>query len=428
MSADCTDYVPSDPDEWQQARALRCFTRFAPVLLLGTLLGCAAIVLYLWPVTRGSLLVICFNSGLALCAALWLAWHAQGRRHTGAVAHDFSLVRRWLRLSSLAIGAFWAVTSLALLPADSPLHQGLVAFILAAVTALWLPLFALDRVTLVTLAAPVLLPMAFSLLSSPTAGPSTTMGSTLLLLFAAIVAAARSLERMLEADSASQRTLYHKATHDCLVGLINHAEFDRYVNSLETRRPGACAVVFVDLDHFKQVNDTAGHAAGDRALQEVAMILREQKRKADVAARVGGDEFAILMELCSDHEAMRVAEAVLTRVNELELHSGAQRLRVTASIGIACANSDRVSVSSVLEAADRACYAAKRAGRNRIVLATQTEPGDGVDANVTPLAALRLVRPSCGRNDRPEGYAGGDVRGIQLRVAELRMAREPCGR
>jgi diguanylate cyclase (GGDEF)-like protein len=212
------------------------------------------------------------------------------------------------------------------------------------------------------------------------------MGSLLLLQLIAFAFVAQVAKRMLDADCASQCALYQQATHDSLVGLVNHAEFRRCVSVLDSAPAGPYALVFIDLDHFKEVNDTAGHGAGDRLLAHVGTILREEKRKSDVAARVGGDEFAILMEYCNDREALRVARAVLRRINEFKLEHEGWLLHATASIGIACSGGDTLSAASafsardVLEAADQACYTAKRSGRNRIELAPQV--GDDAQHDV----------------------------------------------
>jgi diguanylate cyclase (GGDEF)-like protein len=349
--------------------------RFAPVMPLSTLAGCVAIMICLWPVMSHALLTAWFNIALLLIAVVSVTAHALHRRGAYVTVSEIGAWRRWLVLGSLAAGIFWGATSIILFPLESAVHQGFLALILAAVAVLWLPLFALEHVTLMTLAAPVLLPMAFMLLFSPSANPLAPMGSLLLLLFAAHFVVARIVRRLLDADHATHRELYHQATHDTLVGLINHAEFQRCVTVLETAPSGPYAVVFIDLDRFKDVNDTAGHVAGDRLLQQVGAVLREEKRKADVAARVGGDEFAILMELCNDREAMRVAVAVLRRINELRLSHGGQVMRVTASIGVACSTAEPIALPSVLEAADQACYLAKKSGRNRIELARPYRAG-----------------------------------------------------
>jgi diguanylate cyclase (GGDEF)-like protein len=382
MKASFTDSIVTDPDEWRRARVLRGITRFAPVIPASTFAATIAVMLCLWPVVSHALLTAWFHIALVLNAVLAVAAHAAHHRRLCVAQLDTSAWRRRLIWGSLGTGVFWAATSIVLFPLESPLHQGLLALILAVVATPWLPLLVLERVTLFTLAAPVLLPMACILLLSPTAAPLAPMGSLLLLLFAAYFIVAGTIRRLLDADYATHRELYHQATHDTLVGLLNHAEFQRCVTALESAPPGPYAVVYIDLDRFKEINDTAGHGAGDRLLQRVGAILREEKRRADVAARVGGDEFVILMGLCNDREAMRVALSVLKRIDEITLSHAGRVLSVTASIGVACSWDAPVSGRSVLEAADQACYAAKRAGRNRIELAR--EHGRGARNCVVP--------------------------------------------
>jgi diguanylate cyclase (GGDEF)-like protein len=196
------------------------------------------------------------------------------------------------------------------------------------------------------------------------------MGSLLLLLIGVFAAAAQTTSKIFFADFAARRALYHEATHDSLVGLANRAEFHRRVQTLEIMRARAYAILFIDLDHFKEVNDTAGHAAGDELLRRIGAVLRESVRTEDLAARIGGDEFAILMEDCGAPDALHVAATVLERINGFELSAAGRRRRVTASIGIACSADLCASPGKLLEAADQACYAAKRGGRNRIEIST----------------------------------------------------------
>jgi diguanylate cyclase len=180
----------------------------------------------------------------------------------------------------------------------------------------------------------------------------------------------QTTSRIFFADLAARRALYHEATHDSLVGLANRAEFHRRAQTLEIMRARSYAILCIDLDHFKEVNDSAGHAAGDALLRQIGAVLRETVRKEDLAARLGGDEFAILMEDCNVDDAMHVAAAILERINGFALSGGGKRRRVTASIGIACSADLCASPAKLLEAADQACYAAKRGGRNRIEIAT----------------------------------------------------------
>ncbi|HET8697374.1 MAG TPA: GGDEF domain-containing protein [Gammaproteobacteria bacterium] len=349
------------------AHRARDLLRFAPLVPLSTAGGCGALALCLWPVLPawwpGWL-----ASGLALAAAQWQSRRLVSRPRT---AKQIVGRRRWVQANALVSGVFWGATSVAFYPSESVGHQLLLAFVLAAIAAAWLPFYAFVRVSLPAFTVPALLPMAFDLLSSPST-PQTTMGSLLFLLIAALAGIAELMSRMLHADSAARRVLYHQATHDPLVGLVNRAEFHRRAQTLEIMRAHAYAILFIDLDHFKQVNDSLGHASGDALLQQIGAVLRRSVRKGDTAARLGGDEFAILMKDCDAAEAAAVAATIRERVAAVALDLGGRAAgpRVTASIGIACSADLCASPAALLEAADAASYRAKRAGRDRIEIAT----------------------------------------------------------
>jgi len=162
------------------------------------------------------------------------------------------------------------------------------------------------------------------------------------------------------------------ASHDELTGLVNRREFELRVGEELGARADAepSAALFIDLDRFKAVNDSSGHAAGDVLLKDIAGILLARARAHDTVARIGGDEFAVLLRGCDPRVAERIAAGICTRVAEhtLEWGSGAQaqRLSVGASIGIVAIDAAFASVKDVLEAADEACYDAKRAGRGTV--------------------------------------------------------------
>jgi diguanylate cyclase (GGDEF)-like protein len=192
------------------------------------------------------------------------------------------------------------------------------------------------------------------------------MGSLLLAAVVVLAIVTRTIHRVLRADAKARRSLYHQATHDALVGLVNRAELDRRLRLLDTTG-SQYALLFIDLDHFKEVNDNGGHAVGDELLRHVAAILREVVRRGDTAARLGGDEFAIVMRDCYAHDASRIATTILERIAGLVIPTDFGR-RVTASLGIAC-SSRRQDSTRTLAAADRACYVAKLGGRNRFAVA-----------------------------------------------------------
>ncbi|MFL6696882.1 MAG: diguanylate cyclase domain-containing protein [Vitreoscilla sp.] len=162
------------------------------------------------------------------------------------------------------------------------------------------------------------------------------------------------------------------ASHDELTGLANRREFELRLAAELAQRAGIepAAAMFIDLDRFKAVNDGAGHAAGDLLLKHIAEILLSRARAHDVVARVGGDEFAVLLRGCDARAAERIASGICLRVasHQLEWVSGdqTQLLSVGASIGIVAIDGTFTSVKAVLEAADEACYEAKRAGRGTV--------------------------------------------------------------
>jgi diguanylate cyclase (GGDEF)-like protein len=369
MNADQPQQILSNLDDWQRVQRPRELMRFTPVVPLSTAGGCLLIALYLWPVSARGGSSAWLAAGLALSLAQWWSQRLVGRtRQRKTPGRDPLERRRWIAANALAAGTFWGITTVVLAPASVE-QQLLLAFILMTITALWLPLFALSPLSLLVFTVPGLLPMAFGLLTSPEP-PRTTMGSLLLLLIGVFAATVQATSRIFFADLAARRALYHQATHDCLVGLANRAEFHRRVQTLEIMRALPYAILFIDLDHFKEVNDSAGHAAGDELLRRVGTVLRESVRSGDLAARLGGDEFAILMEDCGAPDALHVAATILERINTFALTCDGQRRRVTASIGVACSADLCSSPGRLIEAADQACYAAKRAGRNRIEIAT----------------------------------------------------------
>jgi diguanylate cyclase len=181
------------------------------------------------------------------------------------------------------------------------------------------------------------------------------------------------------------RELAHQAIHDPLTGLANRAEFQRRIREVFVtgrhldERPAA--LLAIDLDRFKLVNDTGGHAAGDAVLRKVAEICRHHVRGADTVARLGGDEFAILLDNCPERRAVAVAEQLLLGLNPLEIDWGGIDYRTGASIGLAMRTTHMTGEEEWLAAADAACYAAKRAGRGEIRIASRMA-GEGGEERI----------------------------------------------
>lgn len=174
-----------------------------------------------------------------------------------------------------------------------------------------------------------------------------------------------------------QRELAHSALHDALTGLPNRLSFERALTALcaETRdRVVRHALCFIDLDRFKIVNDSAGHAAGDALLREVGRLLSSCVRHGDIVARLGGDEFALLLFDCPMSAAERVANSAVTAIRGFPFQWQDKVYGIGASVGLTeIAGSHRDPVELMKEA-DVACYAAKNAGRNQVSI---YQPGVG---------------------------------------------------
>ncbi len=171
-----------------------------------------------------------------------------------------------------------------------------------------------------------------------------------------------------ESRKLSQQLIY-QARHDALTGLINRREFEeRLEHAIEQARINQYdhGLLYMDLDQFKVVNDTCGHAAGDELLRQITSLLQSQMRKHDTLARLGGDEFAVLLEYCGPDEARNVAESLCEAVESYRFTWEGNSFVVGVSIGLVPINKSSGSLGVVLSIADSACYAAKEAGRNRI--------------------------------------------------------------
>ncbi len=162
--------------------------------------------------------------------------------------------------------------------------------------------------------------------------------------------------------------LAHQASHDALTNLLNRREFEKRLQQLLVRDADPAdrhVLCFLDLDQFKIINDTCGHIAGDELLRQVAALLTGLVRSRDTLARIGGDEFAVLMEHASLEKALSFAEKIREAIAGFEFHWRSQRFSIGVSIGVIPIQIGR-SVTDTLNLADMACYTAKNEGRNRV--------------------------------------------------------------
>lgn len=166
------------------------------------------------------------------------------------------------------------------------------------------------------------------------------------------------------------RQMSWAATHDSLTGLFNRMEFERRLHALVSHDGGNAskrhALLYIDLDQFKVVNDTCGHAAGDQLLCQLSALMQARMRESDTLARLGGDEFGILLENCPLENANRIADGILESVGAFRFAWLEKSFVVGASIGLVEIAGHSLAPATLLAAADTACFAAKDEGRNRV--------------------------------------------------------------
>jgi diguanylate cyclase len=183
-------------------------------------------------------------------------------------------------------------------------------------------------------------------------GDGTTLGAVIVLQD---VTRSRSLQRQLE----------YAASHDGLTGLLNRVAFHAEL-AMASREAQPGCLLFIDLDHFKPINDNFGHAAGDDMLRQIARLIQTEVRRGDVCARLGGDEFAVLLYGCGAQDAALVGAKICRAIGNIVPAGLPSGVHLGASIGLAVIETG-MNPDAVLKRADSACYDAKRSGRGRVV-------------------------------------------------------------
>jgi len=166
-----------------------------------------------------------------------------------------------------------------------------------------------------------------------------------------------------------EKRLSYQASHDALTGLINRREFEiRLKQNIRNAQSEKLthSVCFLDLDKFKIINDTSGHAAGDEFLKQISSTIQKELRATDVLSRLGGDEFGILFNSCTISQARTICNKILKSIKDTRFNWGKNSFESGASIGIVPINEFTTSLSEVMGSVDAACYEAKDKGRNRI--------------------------------------------------------------
>ena len=201
----------------------------------------------------------------------------------------------------------------------------------------------------------------------------TMLSINILILLAAIPP---YVGRLLNSLHKAKALLKQQASYDGLTGLMNRAELEQKMTTILNRQHDGHFLLFCDLDHFKAVNDEAGHAAGDKLLTDIGQVIQECVRSDDLTARMGGDEFVVFLRNCPQDRARVIAESIRNAVSGYRLAWSTKYYSVGISVGAAPSKAVK-DLDSLFRLADAACYAAKNAGRNQVhIVDAQTDVAD----------------------------------------------------
>jgi diguanylate cyclase (GGDEF)-like protein len=363
-----------DSARWADFERLRMLYANLPMTLAASVASACLLTGLLYGATPRAELLSWLLAGILISSLR----HADGRRfrRTPGAREAKGWTARF-ELGAAASGIFWGTAAALFFPhADLP-HQVFIVFVLAGMCAGAMTAYGAMRRCYLAFVIPLAIPLLLRLVTEHDEIHYSMAFLTAIFLGVVTRAATemdRTIGNALEVRAQNvqlTQALHYQATHDALVDLVNHREFNVRLTeaaqaAARTREP--YALIFIDLDWFKEVNDQGGHAAGDETLRRVSQLFKEHIRATDTAGRLGGDEFAILLPGCPRERAERVAAKILASVQDFVLpwDEGRRHFRVGASIGVAYAEAGEHGGAAMLRAADAACYAAKKGGRGRI--------------------------------------------------------------
>lgn len=237
------------------------------------------------------------------------------------------------------------------------------------VNRIWMKTLVVTAIAVV--AAETISYVSRALLNQPADHVTLMMVSILPVIIAMPIAlfVFRQTEQLNRAHAAliiANETLARKASRDHMTGLLNRESF---LNQVDVARlsPGGGALLIVDADHFKTINDRHGHPAGDDALTRIASAITAAVRKGDLVGRIGGEEFSAFLVGADQQEALRVAQRVCAMVEGVDFSVQGERIRLTVSVGGAIADA-QPDLGDLMRQADACLYQAKRGGRNRVII------------------------------------------------------------
>ena len=329
----------------------------------------------LWNVTRHDLLGAWWLVIVTLSAARLLLTFAYRRRSRE------TNVRTWERrfiVTLIMTGVAWGIGAWAVMPKDSLAYQAVVYFFLmgmaggAVANYSGHPRTATATVILVMLPATVWLALEDNVLTRAMAIGAVIYVVAAFRAATTLSASLRHSIRLTHELAIARADAERLARTDELTGMRNRRAFyelGELAMAQAKRYDDPIAVISLDIDHFKKVNDTWGHATGDETLRLVALIIQRTIRTSDIAGRVGGEEFAIVLPRATPEQALAMAERLRAAMEKAPLYHDRGEIHFTSSFGVAVRDAENDTLDRLLAEADKALYEAKEGGRNRVVCA-----------------------------------------------------------
>lgn len=357
--------IPSQQTkQWYQEQVVTILYGNAKGAIIGSSFNIAIVTYVLWSIFPGQGLLAWFIFGQILNAFRFYIRHRYDSEPKKYSSKTWLNLHRVLTCMS---GSLYGILAFFFFSSENPLHQIMVILLAGGMGAAAVGTHAVDKITYQTFLLPAVVPL---IVRSYLEGTEVHMmlSVMLCLLILIMLRSANQSKKIMVDNIYMSQSLRYRATHDSLVDLLNREEFQKEYNRLmisSGNTPITTALIFIDLDNFKSLNDTLGHQAGDEALVKISEIIRHCIRQSDLAARFGGDEFMILIQSNSIEQASAVAEKILIRIAHFQQDFLEEDIMFGASIGIGFSNSRNCSFDALLKAADKACYQAKKEGKGR---------------------------------------------------------------
>lgn len=341
--------------------------------LLAGLLACLA----LWDVQDHRLLLGWYLAlFISSAVRLTVFWRYRRARPEGET------LLKWEQpyaVTLFASSSIWGFGALLIMPSDSMLHQVVLISMLTGMAGGALVVYSPRHSMMLATIALVLIPATLWLAFQQTALSTILVLGIITFLITVIRTSKVSSTHMhqsfvlaLELDDARNQA-EHIAREDELTGISNRRAFYEEGEKLKKcrrQKEGLLAMILIDVDHFKKINDTYGHANGDLVLKKVAEVLRETIRCGDICARIGGEEFGVLLRVTKAEDAVKLARKLCWQIEKatvmLNGDASGKKISATASFGVSAGN---FSLDTLFNAADTALYQAKAQGRNQVVCA-----------------------------------------------------------